>query len=55
MRFDSGSVNHQGEHRRALPAMRGLAVVMAELLPEALHDSNPLGLPRLIDGKREGA
>jgi alpha-ketoglutaric semialdehyde dehydrogenase len=26
-----------------------------ELLPVALQDSNPLGLPRLIDGTREGA
>lgn len=25
------------------------------LLPAALHDGNPEGLPRLIDGKREGA
>ncbi len=27
----------------------------ADLLPIALQDDNPLGLPRLIDGKREGS
>nr|WP_211129144.1 hypothetical protein [Sinomonas albida] len=24
------------------------------LLPEALRDANPLGVPRLVDGSREG-
>jgi NADP-dependent aldehyde dehydrogenase len=26
-----------------------------ELLPESLRDANPWGVPRLIDGRREGA